>query len=72
MKRFTINSLQVSPGYDGARYQVVSNNEQSVTYSCLGADGTLDAKGNGKGSCGARSTLLPLRCPRVAPWTATS
>ncbi|MBQ0937055.1 type II secretion system protein [Ideonella paludis] len=67
VKRFTINSLQVSPGYDGARYQVVSNNEQSVTYSCLGADGTLDAKGNGKGELRRKintfATAVPTSCP---------
>jgi MSHA biogenesis protein MshO len=64
--RFTINSLQVSPGYDGARYQLVSNNEQSVIYSCVGADGTMDANGNGKGQLrrliGPFSATAPTTC----------
>lgn len=41
--RLTISSLQVSPGYDGGRFQVVSQNEPSVFYVCdgpgLSADG---------------------------------
>lgn len=64
--RFTIGSLQVSPGYDGARYQVVSNDEQSVIYSCVGADGTMDANGNGKGQLrrliGPFSATVPTSC----------
>ena len=67
VRRFSINSLQVSPGYDGARYQVVSNNEQSVTYSCVGADGTLNANGNGKGELrrliGTFNGTAPTTCP---------
>jgi MSHA biogenesis protein MshO len=67
VQRFTINSLQVSPGYDGARYQLVSNSEQSVTYSCIGADGTLDANGNGKGELrrliGSFAATAPSTCP---------
>ena len=47
--RITINSTQFSPGYSGGRFQVVSNAQQAVFYVCSGADGTLDANGNGKG-----------------------
>lgn len=41
--RLAISSLQVSPGYDGGRFQVVSQSERSVFYICessgLSADG---------------------------------
>ena len=48
-QRITMNSLQVSPGYDGGRFALVPDDTQAVFYSCVGADGTLDANGNGKG-----------------------
>lgn len=41
--------LQVSPGYVGGRFQVVSSAQRAVFYVCSGADGTLDAQGQGKG-----------------------
>ncbi|MEY2653255.1 MAG: hypothetical protein RLZZ524_282 [Pseudomonadota bacterium] len=47
--RLTIEPLQVSPGYDGARYSVVPQDQQAVFYGCVDADGTLDAQGNGRG-----------------------
>lgn len=47
--RITINSTQFSPGYNGGRFQVVPNAQQAVFYVCSGADGSLDASGNGKG-----------------------
>jgi MSHA biogenesis protein MshO len=49
VNRITIDSTQFSPGYDGGRFQVVPNAQQAVFYVCSGADGTLDASGNGKG-----------------------
>lgn len=53
--RLTIDPQQFSPGYDGARFVVVPASEQAVFYVCRGADGTLDADGNGRG------TLVRLR-----------
>lgn len=50
VRRINMSPLQVSPGYDGGRFQVVSNSEQSVFYICSGADGAVDASGNGKGT----------------------
>src|SRR5690606_37197651 len=49
-KRLTIDALQVSPGYNGGRFQIVKNGQQSVFYICSGADGTLNGSGNGKGT----------------------
>ncbi len=40
--RLTISSLQVSPGYDGGRFQVVNQNERSVFYVCDGAGLSAD------------------------------
>lgn len=40
--RLSISSLQVSPGYDGGRFQVVSQNERSVFYICEGAGVSAD------------------------------
>lgn len=40
--RLTISSLQVSPGYDGGRFQVVNQSEQSVFYICQGAGLSAD------------------------------
>lgn len=48
--RLTLASTQFSPGYDSGRFTVVPAAQQAVFYVCRGADGTLDAAGNGKGS----------------------
>lgn len=40
--RLTISSLQVSPGYDGGRFQVVNQSEQSVFYICQGTGLSAD------------------------------
>jgi MSHA biogenesis protein MshO len=48
--RLSIASTQFPLGYDGARFTVVPNAQQAVFYVCSGADGTLDAQGNGKGT----------------------
>lgn len=42
--RLTISSLQVSPGYDGGRFQVVSQNENAVFYICEGAGLSADSR----------------------------
>ena len=48
--RLTVASTQFPLGYDGARFTVVPNAQRAVFYVCSGADGTLDAQGNGKGT----------------------
>lgn len=48
--RVSMSALAVPQGYDGGRYQLISQNEQSVFYVCSGADGSVDASGNGKGT----------------------
>lgn len=49
-QRVTMGSLQVTPGYHGGRFLLVPASRQAVFFSCVGADGTLDADGNGKGT----------------------
>ncbi|RZS52221.1 PulJ/GspJ family protein [Sphaerotilus mobilis] len=66
--RLTIEPLQVSPGYDGGRYSIVPQDQQAVFYSCVGADGTLDAQGNGRGQLLRLSgygydAAAPTTCP---------
>ena len=48
--RLTVASTQFPIGYDGGRFTVVPNAQRAVFYVCSGADGTLDASGNGKGT----------------------
>jgi MSHA biogenesis protein MshO len=69
--RVTIASTQFPPGYDGHRMVVVPNNQQAVFYVCSGADGTLDASGNGKGVLARLSrygfnSAYPAACPNAA------
>ena len=60
----------LSAGYDGGRFQVVANAQQSVFYVCSGADGTLDGSGNGKGTLyrlkRSFNTAYPTACPSIA------
>jgi len=42
--RLTISSLQVFPGYDGGRFQVISQSERSVFYICESAGLSADSK----------------------------
>ncbi|MBQ0931515.1 type II secretion system protein [Ideonella sp. 4Y16] len=49
-QRITMAAQQVSPGYDGGRFFIVPASRQAVFFSCTGADGTLDAAGDGKGT----------------------
>ena len=67
-QRITIASTQFPLGYDGARFNVVPGAEQAVFYVCSGADGTLDASGNGKGTLFRLSNYgfnagYPSACP---------
>lgn len=48
--RIGIASTQFPLGYDGGRFSVIPNAQRAVFYICSGADGTLDANGNGKGT----------------------
>ncbi len=67
--RLTLASTQFPAGYDGGRFSIVANNGGAVTvfYSCSGADGTLDASGNGKGTLfrlnRAFNATYPTACP---------
>lgn len=47
--RVRVAPRQFPLGYDGHRVLVVSGATPSVFYVCAGADGTLDASGNGRG-----------------------
>lgn len=48
--RINIPSTQFHQGYAEGRFQTVSASEPAVSYVCSGADGTLDSKGDGKGT----------------------
>ena len=66
--RITVASTQFPIGYDGGRFSVVPNAQRAVFYVCSGADGNLDASGNGKGTLyrlmnyGFNATY-PTSCP---------
>ena len=69
--RLAVTSLQVPPGYDGARFTLVSNTQRAVFYVCSGADGTLDASGTARGTLVRLSgygfnASYPSACPSVA------
>jgi len=66
--RLTINAMQVPLGYAGGRFMVVPNSQQAVFYYCIGADGTLNANGDGKGTLYRRkayrfNAAYPAACP---------
>jgi len=66
--RLTINALQVPLGYAGGRFMVVPNSQQAVFYYCIGADDTLNANGDGKGTLYRRkaygfNAAYPAACP---------
>jgi len=67
--RITVSSKQFSPGYDGGRFQIVSNSEQSVFYICSGASG-VDANGDGTGTLyrlvRAFNATYPSSCPATS------
>ena len=50
VRRITIGATAFPQGHDSGRFVVVPAAQQAVTYSCSGADGTLDASGNGRGT----------------------
>ena len=69
--RITIPSTQFPIGYDGARFTVVPAEQGPVFYVCSGADGTLNAQGDGKGTLyrlmnyGFNATY-PSACPATS------
>jgi len=69
--RIAVASKQFPLGYDGGRFVVVPDSQKAVFYVCSGADGTLDANGNGKGTLyrlanyGFNATP-PATCPSTA------
>ena len=69
-QRLSIASTQFPLGYDGARFSVVPNAQRAVFYVCSGADGTLDAQGNGKGTLYRLqnygfNAAYPSACPAI-------
>ncbi len=68
--RLGVASTQFPLGYDGGRFSVVPAAQGPVFYVCSGADGTLDASGNGKGTL-ARvmnygfNAAYPTACPNA-------
>jgi len=70
VQRITVAATQFPVGYDGARVLVVPGSTPSVTYVCQGADGTLDASGNGKGVLAriaqGLSAAYPTSCPSAS------
>lgn len=78
LARISINSQQFPSGYNAGRFVVVPNNNNSpaVIYGCYGADGTLDAAGNGKGTLYRVSRALvaayPASCPAATGGTVVA
>ena len=69
--RISVASTQFPIGYDGGRFSVVPNAQRAVFYVCSGADGTLDASGNGKGTLYRLmnygfNASYPSACPSTA------
>jgi MSHA biogenesis protein MshO len=69
--RLAVASTQFPAGYDGARFVVVPNAQRAVFYVCSGADGTLDANGDGKGTLVRLmnygfNAAYPTACPSTA------
>lgn len=69
--RLTVASTAFPAGYDGGRFVVVPASQRAVFYVCSGADGTLDANGNGRGTLFRLSNYgfnatYPAACPATA------
>jgi MSHA biogenesis protein MshO len=73
VQRITVAPKQFPAGYDGHRVVVVPGSTPSVFYVCEGADGTLDASGNGKGVISRLTRGLtagyPTSCPAASAGT---
>ena len=69
--RLTIATTQFPSGYDSGRFTIVPNAQKAVFYTCVGADGTVDASGDGKGTLYRSSNYgfnaaYPTSCPSTA------
>jgi MSHA biogenesis protein MshO len=69
--RLGVASTQFPLGYDGARFVVVPAADQAVFYVCSGADGSLNAQGQGKGTLFRLAgygfnAAAPASCPATA------
>lgn len=69
--RLGVVSTQFPLGYDGGRFVVVPASQQAVFYYCIGADGSEDANGNGRGSLHRSRNYgfnagYPATCPTTA------
>ena len=69
--RITVAATAFPAGYDGGRFVVVPASQRAVFYVCSGADGTLDANGNGRGTLVRLSSYgfnaaYPAACPATA------
>ena len=69
--RLAIASTQFPQGYDSGRFTIVPNAQKAVFYTCVGADGTVDASGDGKGTLYRSSNYgfnaaYPTSCPSAA------
>ena len=69
--RITVAATAFPAGYDGGRFVVVPASQRAVFYVCSGADGTLDANGNGRGTLVRLSSYgfnaaYPAACPASA------
>lgn len=70
-QRIVITPIQFPSGYTGGRFGVVPNNQKAVFYVCSGADGSVDASGNGKGTLYRLknygfNAAYPSACPSTA------
>lgn len=65
--RLSIAATQFPIGYEGGRFSLVAGSEASVFYVCSGADGTLDANGDGRGTLvrlkRSFTAAYPSSCP---------
>jgi MSHA biogenesis protein MshO len=69
--RLSVASTQFPAGYDSGRFTIVSNAQKAVFYTCSGADGTVNASGDGKGTLYRSSNYgfnaaYPTSCPSTA------
>jgi len=67
--RVNIAPTQFPQGYADGRFQVIGASEPSVFYVCSGADGSLDANGDGRGTLyrltRSFQATYPSSCPSV-------
>jgi MSHA biogenesis protein MshO len=70
-QRLSVATTQFPLGYDGGRFVIVPAAQRAVFYVCSGADGTLDARGHGKGTLVRLANYgfngaYPAACPDIA------